>query len=188
VERVDGIESLETSRLRLARWEPRRHLEALVALNGDAEVMRFIGTGRAATRLEAERQSLAIAAHWDRFGFGLWAVSPRAGEGRVLGFAGLSHPLWFPAEADEVEVGWRLQREAWGQGFASEAGRAGIELAFGTLGLDRVVSYIQTENTRSQAVARRLGMALDRVAMHPTLGHDVEVWRLRAGRPRRADA
>jgi RimJ/RimL family protein N-acetyltransferase len=185
------IESIEMGRLRLERWDPERHTEPLVELNADPAVMRFIGDGRAATRAESERQSATIAGHWTRYGFGLWAV--RAPDGPVFGFAGLSHPLWLPAEQDEVEVGWRLRREAWGQGFASEAGRAGVDLAFGALGLERVVSYIRPENARSQAVGRRLGMAIARSVQHPRLGHELEVWELRgtalrAGRPRRAGA
>jgi RimJ/RimL family protein N-acetyltransferase len=176
-----GLECIETDRLRLARWEPDRHTDAVVEMNADPEVMRHIGEGRPLARAESEAQSERLAAHWERFGFGLWAVQLRA-SGAVVGFAGLSHPLWLPAEVEFVEVGWRLSRCAWGSGIASEAGRAGVGAGFGILGLECVVSYIRPANARSQAVSRRLGMELARTTSHPGGGHAIEVWELRAGR------
>lgn len=174
-------DTIETERLRLERWDPVRHTDALAAMNADAEVMRHIGSGTPATRVESEVQSRSIASHWERFGFGLWAVR-MADSGPVLGFAGLSHPLWFPSEGSMVEVGWRLRRDAWGQGIATEAGRAGLEVGFGELGLERIVSYILPGNARSQAVSRRLGMELARVVAHPRRPVPLEVWELRADR------
>jgi RimJ/RimL family protein N-acetyltransferase len=147
--------------------------------------MRFIGAGLPATPEESSAQSTAIAAHWEQFGFGLWAVSVA---GDVVGFAGLAHPLWWPQERENVEVGWRLRRESWGQGYATEAARAAVSLAFGTLGLERVVSYIELGNTRSDAVAERLGMEIARVVAHPRRPKTLRVWELRADRPRSAAA
>ena len=177
---------IETDRLRLERWDPRRHTEALARMNAQPEVMRYIGDGTPSTRAESELQSSSIAAHWERFGFGLWAV--RLGDDPPVGFAGLAHPLWFPSERSMVEVGWRLRREAWGQGIASEAGRAGLEVAFGVLGLERVVSYILPGNERSQAVSRRLGMERTRVVAHPRRPGSLEVWEIRGDRPDVPDA
>jgi RimJ/RimL family protein N-acetyltransferase len=171
-------ETIDTERLRLERWDPARHTDALAELNAQPEVMRHIGDGTPATRAESELQSSAIAAHWERFGFGLWAV--HLPDGPPLGFAGLSHPLWFPSERAMVEVGWRLRREAWGQGIASEAGRAGLALGFRVLVLDRIVSYILPGNERSQAVSRRLGMELARVVAHPRRPGSLEVWEIGA--------
>jgi RimJ/RimL family protein N-acetyltransferase len=181
-------ETIETERLRLERWDVERHTAALVAMNADAEVMRFVGEGRPLMPAESERQSETIAAHWERFGFGLWAVvaagaAPDVARGNVpLGFAGLAHPLWLAGEEAMVEVGWRLRRGAWGQGFASEAGRAAVALGFGELGLPALVSYIRPGNARSQAVSRGLGMTVTRSVAHPRLNHSVEVWELRADR------
>ena len=186
---AEGIERVGTARLRLERWDPARHTVALAELNADPEVMRGVGEARPATRAESEGQSGRMGAHWERFGFGLWAVhvaderavlADEPTTGRFVGFAGLSHPLWLPSEADEVEVGWRLRRDAWGHGYATEAGRAGLEKAFGALGLERVISLIRPDNARSQAVARRLGMAIARSVPHPRLPHDLDVWELRA--------
>jgi RimJ/RimL family protein N-acetyltransferase len=175
-----------TSRLELVPWSPA-DTDALARINMDPEVMRYVGTGRPATREESAAQSARFAAHWERFGFGLWALRPRGGGG-TIGFAGLMHPLWLPGEEAEVEVGWRLARDAWGHGYATEAGRAALEHAFGVLELRHVVSYIAIENLRSQRVAERLGMHLDRAVVQPGRMRDLLVWQIRADRPRSAAA
>ena len=88
-------------------------------------------------------------------GYGQWAVTL---DGRFIGRAG----LWFPEGWPELEVGWTLDRSCWGHGYATEAGRASIEWGRTTLGLTRIASVIAVGNDRSAAVAKRLGMALDR--------------------------
>ena len=82
------------------------------------------------------------------------------------------HPL-----QNEVEVGWRLARFAWGHGYASEAARASLDFGFNELGLSRIVSFTAVENERSQAVMRRIGMtrAPELDFDHPALkGHRLE--------------
>ena len=106
--------------------------------------------------LEAQRESLArlLARHegWDP-GYGFWAIVEKA-SGRIAG-AVILKPL--PGHP-EIEVGWHLARRAWGNGYATEAGRAAIEYGFETLGLRRIVAVVNPANTRSLAVCRRLGM------------------------------
>jgi len=76
----------------------------------------------------------------------------------VLGFTGLNIPRHFPAVLPAVEVGWRLRREAWGNGYATEAARPALAHGFADLDLDEIVSLIHEGNARSIAVARRLGL------------------------------
>ena len=93
-------------------------------------------------------------------GFGLWAaaVADGPGRGRLAGFVGLSAvPAAMPF-APAVEVGWRLGREFWGRGLASEGALAALEFGFGVLGLDRIVSFCAKDNRRSERVMRRIGM------------------------------
>lgn len=170
------MELVETERLRLERWRPR-HTEALAQMNAEPEVMRYVGDGRPASAEASRAQSARFAGHWERFGFGLWAVFERAGA-EPVGFAGLSHPLWFPEEIDNVEVGWRFRRSTWGRGYATEAGAAGVRAAFEALGRDGIVSYIHPDNERSRAVAERLGMCYARDATNPKTGRPIAVYEL----------
>ena len=116
--------------------------------------MRYL---RPADRDESLRQSERFAAHWDEHGYGLWALRRRDRDD-VLGFAGLSIPYHFPPVLPAVEVGWRLRRDQWGRGYATEVGRLALEHGFADLGLEEIVSLIHVENARSLAVAGRLGL------------------------------
>jgi RimJ/RimL family protein N-acetyltransferase len=93
-------------------------------------------------------------------GWGLWALE-RKDTGAFIGFTGLA-PVSFAAPfAPAVEIGWRLARPAWGHGYATEAARAAVGLAFDELGLDGLVSFTAPANVRSRAVMERLGMTRD---------------------------
>ncbi len=70
-------------------------------------------------------------------------------------------PSFEAAFTPAVEIGWRLQRSAWRQGYATEAARAALEVAFDEIGLREVVSFTSTVNERARTVMRRLGMAHD---------------------------
>ncbi len=163
----------ETERLWLRRWT-RGHAAGLAEVNADAEVMAFLNAGVPLSRDDSLRTAGSVLGHWEQWRFGLWAVVEKGG-GRMVGFAGLCHPLWFPAWAGAVEVGWRLHRQAWGLGYATEAGREALRVGFQERGLERVVAFIHPDNHRSAAVAERLGMELtDRVA-HPERPQDLNV-------------
>lgn len=145
-----GTTVLETERLLLRRWR-QEDLEPFAATNADPEVMHHFATGP----LDRERSD-ALARYADAcfevHGFGLAAVAGRSGG--FCGFVGLHRHRRRP---DDVEIGWRLARGAWGRGYATEAARAWVAAAPG-LGLDRLVSFIAPANAASLAVARRLGM------------------------------
>ena len=113
---------------------------------------------------------------WEEYGFGLFAVGGRR-QG-FIGFVGLAVPRFevpFRHLTDPpVEVGWRLVRRAWGQGYASEGATACLHWAFGPLGLPEVLSWTAMANLRSRAVMERIGMHHDPADDfdHPTLPVD----------------
>jgi RimJ/RimL family protein N-acetyltransferase len=113
-----------------------------------------------------------IEALIQRQGFGLWALE-LAATGRFLGFTGLNPmPPGVPG-AGGMEVGWRLARHAWHQGFATEAATAALDVAFRGLGMAEIWSMTAVLNEPSQAVMRRLGMTLHGHFEHPRIeaGH-----------------
>ena len=159
----------QTERLLLRRFAPG-DADAFAALNADPEVMRFIGAGTPLARAASDELLERIGGHWRSHGFGLWCVAERTAPERCLGFAGLAVPAFLPDVMPAVEVGWRLARDAWGRGLATEAGRAAIDHAFGTLGLAAVISIIAEGNERSVTVALRLGMRRGADRLHPARG------------------
>jgi len=164
-----NIPSVETQRLRLRPFRAS-DLEAWSELCADPEVMRFLG-GRPLEREEAWRKMAEYIGHWELRGFGQWAIAERESD-RLLGRSGLLYPEGWPG----IEVAWVLSRDAWGRGYASEAGRATIDWAFGTLELATVISLIDPLNEASKRVARAVGERHEgQVEVH---GETVEVWRI----------
>jgi ribosomal-protein-alanine N-acetyltransferase len=93
-------------------------------------------------------------------GWGLWAVEV-AGGAPFIGFVGLAEPQFDAHFTPCVEVGWRLAREHWGHGYATEAARAVVACAFDQLELDEIVALTTSANVRSRRVMERLGMTHD---------------------------
>jgi RimJ/RimL family protein N-acetyltransferase len=127
-------------------------LPLYAALNADPRVADQLG----GPIDRAESDSIARWANerWAADRLGLIAVERRA-DGAFLGMCGLHRQSSRP---QDVEVGWRLAPEYWGQGYATEAGRAWLGDGFGELGLDRIISMTDEDNVRSLAVMRRLGL------------------------------
>ena len=148
---------LRTARLRLRRWREEDR-EPFAKLNADAEVMRhFPGT---LSRAESDAMAQRIEAHFEQHGFGLWALEVTGGP-HFIGYTGLAHPGFDAPFMPRVEIGWRLAREHWGQGYASEAARCALGFAFQELNLPEIVSFTVPANVRSWKVMERLGMTHD---------------------------
>lgn len=165
---------LSTSRLWLRQWRPS-DLEPFAALNADPHVMEFM-PGRL-SRAESDALVKRSQTEIDLRGFGFWAAELRE-SGQFIGFVGL-HAASFEAHFTPcVEIGWRLARASWSHGYATEAARACLQLAFERLALPEVVAFTVPANTRSRAVMERLGMT-------HTAGDDFEHPRLPPGHPLR---
>jgi ribosomal-protein-alanine N-acetyltransferase len=148
---------LLTDRLMLRRWRPEDRAP-FAAMNADPVVMEHFPAPlhRAASDALVDR----IERSFDEHGYGLWALERRA-DGAFLGFTGLLDVGFDARFAPALEVGWRLAADAWGQGYATEAGRASLTHAFDVVGVDEVVSFTATVNVPSQRVMQRLAMTHD---------------------------
>ncbi len=106
-------------------------------------------------------------------GWGLWAVEV-PGIAPFIGFVGLAVPQDMPFSPC-VEVGWRLAKEHWGKGYATEGASEALRFAFAELRLPEVVSFTAVGHSRSRAVMERIGMQLDREFEHPRVpeGHSL---------------
>jgi RimJ/RimL family protein N-acetyltransferase len=152
---------LQTPRLVLRRFT-RDDVGNLFELNGDPEVMRYL-TGGKPTPRETIRDEiipfhLAVYGQFDRLG--TWAAESAA-TGEFLG--------WFHFRAGpgtdvtNVELGYRLRRSAWNQGYATEGSRALIATGFTGLGVERVFARTMAVNAASRRVMEKCGLTLVRV-------------------------
>jgi RimJ/RimL family protein N-acetyltransferase len=163
------FDTVSTDRLLMRRWlESDR--EPFAALNGDQETMRFFPQtlDRAGSDALVDR----IESLFDQQGYGLWALE-LAGTGEFIGFTGLNPMPEGTPGAGGLEVGWRLARQAWHHGYATEAAEAALAVAFDGLGLDGIWSMTSVLNEPSMAVMRRIGMTEAARFEHPRVpeGH-----------------
>lgn len=161
---------IRTSRLLLREWRDE-DLPAFAAMNRDVEVMRHLPkplsvaeSGELASRLRSD---------FTQHGFGRWAVEipdvlPFAG------FVGLAVPAFDAPFTPCVEIGWRLARSCWNQGYATEAAQAVVAFGFEALRLPEIVSFTVPHNTASRRVMEKLGMTQDIAGEfhHPLLPAD----------------
>ena len=146
---------IRTERLLLRRWRVADR-DPFAAMNADPAVVEHLQGPM--SREGSDDFIDRIEQHWDEHGWGLWAVEvPEVAP--FIGYVG----LW-PADYVEpgmVEVGWRLAREHWGHGYATEAARAALEYGFTDVGLAEIVSFTVPQNERSWRVMERIGLVRD---------------------------
>ncbi len=148
---------LETGRLVLRHWRSQDRAP-FAALNADPFVMEHFPS--ALTRGQSDEFVDRIIEGIDSEGFGLWAAE-RLDTKAFIGYIGLEHVPFDAHFTPAVEVGWRLAREHWGRGFATEGALAAIRDGFERVGFDEIVSFAVPSNTRSIAVMERIGMTHD---------------------------
>ena len=145
-----------TDRLLLRPYR-EEDLPAWAAINSDPEVMKYLG-GEPLSREQSDRITEAVNKRYVAEGIGFLAIERRS-DGAFLGACGLMRPdEWFPGE---IEVGWRLAREYWGYGYATEAATSWLTHAFQERSDPRVIAITDTPNLNSIAVMKRLGMTFD---------------------------
>ncbi len=148
------LTELHTLRLRLRAWRPEDR-ESFATLNADPTVMEHFPEplSHSQSDLLADR----IEEHLQKEGWGLWAVEVARTQA-FAGFVGLNRPAFQARFTPAVEVGWRLPRQYWGNGYATEAAEAALAYGFQSRGLAEIVSFTSTGNLRSQRVMEKLGM------------------------------
>lgn len=143
---------LATARIDLTQLLPSDAPEAF-ALNGDPEVVRYTGDGPFAS-VEAAQAFLESYRDYRAYGYGRWALRRRE-DGAFLGWCGLKyHP-----DTCETDLGYRLHRRFWGQGYATEAGLGCLHHGFWKLGLERIVAHVMEANLASIRVLEKCGLS-----------------------------
>ncbi|WP_320774053.1 GNAT family N-acetyltransferase [Streptomyces sp. CRN 30] len=164
---------IHTPRLLLRRWTDD-DLVPMAEINADPAVMRWVGDGSVRDLERTAEDIERWEEEWDEEGFGLFAVE-LLGSGELAGVTGLTVPEYLPEAGATPAIGWRLGRQYWGQGYASEAAQATLEFALQDRGLDRVVGIARLGDHASANIMRKLGMVADHETTHPEYGHPLTV-------------
>lgn len=146
---------LQTERLILRPWK-KEDFEPFAELNADPRVMEYFPG--LISREESDRFATSIVAHFQKYGWGLWAVSLVNGAADFIGFIGLRYDDFNASFTPAVEIGWRLAYPFWHQGYATEGAKEALKHGFETVGLNEIVSFTAVQNIRSRAVMERIGM------------------------------
>ena len=150
----DFPKEIQTERLVLRQWQESDR-DAFAAINADPRVTEHFPSP--ATREESDELFDRIVADIDRWGFGLYAVEI-SGTAQMAGFNGLIVPRFDEHFTPCVEICWRLAFDTWGQGLATEGGRAILNAVFERTELTEIVAMTALENRRSERVMQKLGM------------------------------
>lgn len=165
---MSNLFQLRTPGLLLRQWQEEDYPE-FAALNADPEVMEFFPA--CLSRKESDHLAVRFKTQISEQGWGLWATE-LIETGQFIGFIGLGRNSDSP-RGEVLEVGWRLAREFWGQGYATEGARAALVFAFQMLKTAEVYSLTSVTNVRSQAVMHRLGMTdTNENFMHPRVSQE----------------
>lgn len=167
---MEPILELNSARLLMRQWRDE-DLPAFAQMCADPQVMRYFP--QALTRLESAKMIGRVRGHFAEYGYGLWALE-RKDTGQFIGFTGLNVVGFDAGFTPAVEICWRLAREHWGLGYASEAAWTVLAAGFEHIDLDEIVSFTSLSNLPSQKVMQAIGMqhtAVDDFD-HPKLAHD----------------
>lgn len=159
----------ETERLGFRQWLDR-DIEPFSRLNADPEVMEFFPS------TQSTEQSVAFIERAKKFidehSYGLWAVDEKA-SGAFIGFIGLTNANFESPFTPCIEIGWRLLKEFWNKGYATEGAKACLEFGFKTAGIPVINSFTAVTNLKSERVMQKIGMKFIGNFEHPNVaeGH-----------------
>jgi RimJ/RimL family protein N-acetyltransferase len=166
------MNELETNRLKLRQWLPSDYAP-FAELNTDLQVMKYFPNTLSQTESNASAKKMETII--SNQGWGFWAVELKS-RNSFIGFVGLHQAEVELPFSPCVEIGWRLSKKYWNNGYATEAARSALKFAFEILKLKEVVSFTSLKNQRSEALMQRLNMInTNQNFQHPKLpiGHQL---------------
>lgn len=164
---------IETPRLILRNWQ-EDDLKPFRELNSDEEVMRYFPKTYSLEETDAFYR--AIIKEFEEYNYGLYAVEIKESN-EFIGFIGF-HRATFEADFTPcIEIGWRLKRDAWGKGYATEGAKACLEYGFKNLNFKEVYSFTAKINKPSQNVMKKIGMHYVKDFNHPKIDHNNKLCR-----------
>jgi ribosomal-protein-alanine N-acetyltransferase len=150
------MDAIETKRLQLRHFEPD-DLDELAQIFSDPLVLKYLQPGKAATRAETNTALLSMIRHWQRYGYGRWAVIHRATQ-KLIGYGGLRCFDGTP------ELVYLLARDFWNCGLATELARGCLEYGFLRHRFERIIAVARPDNLASRRVMEKVGFQYERNA------------------------
>ena len=147
--------------------------EAMYRIFGDAEVMRF-GDGIQTREWVQGWIRTCLERYYQTWGFGPYAVVEQSSR-NVIGYCGLFYFPYLDGQP-EIEIGYRLARSTWGQGYATEAALSVRDFAFTTLGIKRLIAMIDPSNAASIRVAEKISMKYEKEVMLESYTHPDHIY------------
>lgn len=162
------VERVETDRMILEALRPEHAPEQLRLLLDPRVWTTLWPRAEPPTEADVLEGLAAKVDHWQRHRFGMWLARDRA-RGQMVGRGGLQYT--YTAGLNDVEAGWAIVPERWGQGLATELAQACVEVAFGRLDLLEVVAFTLPTNLASRRVMEKTGFRYERDIVHVGLPH-----------------
>lgn len=151
---MSRIIELETDRLRLRQWRESDY-PLFSNLNSDPEVMKYFP--ELLSKEDSDCLAIKLQSLIQDRGWGLWALELKS-TNQFIGYTGLHHTNEELIFSPAIEIGWRLSKSHWKQGYATEAAKAVLKFAFISLQLEEIVSFTSVINKNSIAVMQRINM------------------------------
>ncbi len=156
---------IKTARLGLRNWKPS-DLEPFIKMNMDAAVMAHFP--KTFSKQETTAGYHRFREHFEEHGFCYFAVELLENQ-KFIGFIGLMHQDYESHFTPCVDMGWRLRKEHWGKGYATEGAKACLTYAFDKIGLEEVVAVAPKLNVNSERVMQKIGMVKQGEFKHPKI-------------------
>lgn len=150
---VQGFPLIETERLLLREFSLEQDLNDYVYIMAEEEVGSWLPKGQGYTKEETIKFMEFIKSHWEKFGFGIWAVADKV-TGSLLGHCGLN----YIESLKEVEVLYAFGSHGRGKGYCTEAAKASLDFAFFDLNMDHIIALAKPGNEASRNVMEKLGL------------------------------
>ena len=161
---------IETDRLILRTWE-EKDIEPYFLINQDPKVLKYLASPL--TPKQSRNFIESMNAQQDKKNYTLWAVEIKK-FAKFIGFIGLNHTDFDAPLCPAVEIGWRLDSQHWGNGYAPEGAKACLDYGFNKIGLKEIVSFTVPSNVNSLKVMEKIGLKRDfrNNFDHPKLSQD----------------
>ncbi|MDH7445946.1 GNAT family N-acetyltransferase [Aquimarina sp. 2201CG14-23] len=144
-------------------------LDTMAAMNNDDDVMEFFPFKP--TRKNTKDFIVGMQQQFAKNGFCYFAVDILESK-EFIGFIGLSEQSYLEDTPVFVDIGWRLKKSTWNQGFATEGAKACLDFGFNQIGLDQIYSVAPEINIKSELIMKKIGMERLKVFKHPKLMND----------------